>query len=270
MNYGSTTIAFPPLTPGIKLLMLINGAAFVLNMLFTPVVGADLGKYLGVWWGGLFEWFGLGVLRLFTYQFLHSFIDPLHILVNMLTLWMFGGMVEQTMGKRRLITFYLTAGVLGALLEMGLHPNTPIIGASGACYAILVYAACLYPRAQVILIVFPLQLRVLAILLVALAAYHLYTMLAVGGRDGVAHGAHLGGALYGFLAYKGGLRLERYLERIGLPWQRWRAARSARRSAADQETMDRLLDKVRTQGLTSLTPAERRYLDRRSRALRER
>jgi hypothetical protein len=121
------------------------------------------------------------------------------------------------------------------------------------------------PRATVILIVFPVQMRVLAWLLVGLGAYRLYANLLFGG-DGVAHGCHLGGALWGYLAYRYRLEPLRVFDRFSA----WRARRGAVTKAERQETLDRLLEKVHRQGLPSLTAAERRFLDRQSRDLRGR
>ncbi|MBM4063481.1 MAG: rhomboid family intramembrane serine protease, partial [Planctomycetes bacterium] len=205
--------ALPGLTPAIKLLVIANAAVFAANAvllgrLSDPVAGGS--PWFACSWRGLSEGYGLGLLRLLSYQFTHSFTDPMHLLLNMLVLWFFGTMAEQRLGYRGTLKLYLAGGLAGALLHLGIAAlqgaaNVPLVGASGACYGCLLYAACVAPRSQVILFVVPVPLWGLAALLVGIGAYSTFVELATGFQGGVAHGAHLGGALVGFLAHRSGL-----------------------------------------------------------------
>lgn len=272
------SIRWPSLTQGVKWLLLANTAVFVAQALIGgPAFGPRaLSPWLGVSTDNLFDGFGLGLLRLLSYQFVHSFVDPFHFLLNMLVLYMFGTMVEGAIGRGRLLALYLVGGVVGAAIELGLAAlfgsDEVIVGASGACYAIMVYAACLMPRETVIFIVFPMQLWVMAALLVGLGAYQLYVNLLLSPRlgGGVAHGCHLGGALWGYLSQRYRLEPASWASEWRARAAQRQAQRSAERLAATEQEVDQLLDKVHRQGIGSLTPAERAILDRRSKEIRRR
>lgn len=276
MEYARRFV-WPSLTPAVRVLLLVNAAVFVLQAVLVGITGRPdlLPRWFGVSAPNLVEGFGLGLVRLVTYQFVHAFMPPMHFLLNMLVLYMFGTWVEGGVGRRRTYSIYLVGGMVGALVEIGIwllyrllvreHADVPVIGASGACYALLVYAACMDPRATVWLIVFPVQMRVLAWILVALGAYELYANLLFGA-GGVAHGCHLGGALWGYLAFRYRLEPARVFDLLPA----WRARREVRSASERQATVDRLLEKVHREGLTSLTAAERRFLDRESRQMRGR
>ncbi|HLU40617.1 MAG TPA: rhomboid family intramembrane serine protease [Planctomycetota bacterium] len=265
---------WPALTPAVRWLLLANTAVFLLNAVLVGATGDPdrLAQWLGVSGTKLLEGWGLGVVRLVTYQFVHAFLPPFHFLFNMLVLYFFGTWVERGIGRRRFFALYLTGGVVGALVEIGVwlllegRAGMTVVGASGACYCVTIYAACMDPRAIVYLIVFPVQMRVLAWILVGLGAYELYASIVLGVTGGVAHGCHLGGAFWGYLAYRQRIEPVRLLDRLS----EWRERRKIARRAEDQATLDQLLEKVHRQGLSSLTPAERRFLDRRSRDLRGR
>lgn len=272
MEYESS-FRWPALTAGVRWLLLANTAVFLAQAVMVGVTRDPmlLARWFGVSGPNLIEGYGLGLLRLVTYQFVHAFVPPTHFLFNMLFLYFFGTWVEAGIGKRRFLALYLTGGVVGALMEVGIwllfqqRADVPVIGASGACYAAIIYAACMSPTATVWLIVFPVQLRVLAWILVGLGVYELYGNL-IFGSGGVANGCHLGGALWGYLSYRYRLEPIRALDRLAQWGDRQKAASVADRHA----TLDRLLEKVQRQGLNSLTPAERRFLDRQSRDMRGR
>lgn len=275
-------MAFPPLTPAVKQLLILNAVVFVLNMIWTGVQGTPLGEYLGLSWSGMLEFFGLGSLRLVTYQFVHSFASPMHILGNALVLYFFGTMAEGRLGYRGTWKLYIVAGVVGGLVQIGLaalmsRGDPVIIGASGSCYGLLVYAACMNPRATVLLIFFPIRLGVLAWVLVGMGAYTTYVELVRGGSSGVAHGAHLGGAFFGWVAFRFGwfrdfdpFSHEKGLLR-GAPGKigAWKQGREAKSQANRRKVLDDLLVKVKEQGIQSLTPAEQRFLKKTSKELKD-
>ncbi len=269
--------AFPPLTQAVKMLIFINVGVFLVNALLA---GALI-DWFGVWLGGILEYFGLGSVRLVTYQFLHSYLSIRHILFNMLFLYFFGGMVESEVGKRGLIKLYLVSGVVGALVQILLSvvfgtTDIRTVGASGAVYGIMVYAAFMAPSSKVWFFgIIPVMLGWLVGILVFIGVYE--TILMVQGHlppGGVAHGAHLGGALWGFLAFR--FFRSSYMTAdhrpffggIGGRFQRWRADREAKASQERQATLDQLLEKVHREGMSSLTAAERRFLERTSKGMK--
>ena len=271
MNHSGPQLSFPPLTPAVKALLLVNVAVFVLNMIVAPATGGGLARWFGVSWDGLWQWFGLGLYRLLTYQFVHSFHDPLHMLWNMLMLYFFGTMVEGAIGGTRLTRLYLVAGICGGLLQSVFqavvgHPQSLCVGASGSCYGILVFAAMLRPHAVVYLIVFPVKLWLVATALVAIGVYAMYVELVGAVGSTTAHGGHVGGALWGFVSYRIANSGWRWVGR----WRRWQQIRAARAEHKRQLVMDRILEKVHAQGLGSLTPAERRFLQRASQTFQRR
>jgi membrane associated rhomboid family serine protease len=137
--------------------------------------------------------------QLVTYSFLHG--DVPHIAFNMLALWMFGGPVENALGARR-YTFYYFACVLGAAVAQlatthFFQPGDfyPTLGASGGVFGLLLAFAILYPRAKMALIFFPVPIPAP----IFVAGYMVLELVlgVTGTQAGVAHFAHLGGALVG-------------------------------------------------------------------------
>lgn len=281
MSYDGPRLHFPALTPAIRFLLLANCAVFLANaalvgQLSDPGSGSG-GFWFACSWSGLFEGWGLGLLRLVTYQFTHSFRDPMHLAMNMLVLYFFGTLAEQRLGARGVLRLYLAGGIAGALLHLTIaavqgQADVPLVGASGACYAFLLYATCMAPRSTVFLLFVPVPLWGLAAFLVALGLYSTFVELATGFADRVSHGAHLGGAALGALAHRAGWFVDRRGGRGGVSWLgAWRARlravgeqRRQRAQAAQHLQLDTVLDKVKQQGITSLTAAERRFLERAS------
>jgi len=213
-----------------------------------------------------------------TYMFVHAGL--LHLAFNMLVLYSLGTRVEERMGSRPFILYYLYCGLGGALFSLGLGSIQPdaIAGASAGVLGVAVAYAMFWPDAE--LMVFPLpwpiRARTLVIALLVLDA----GMALFNPGDGVAHFAHLGGAVFGYLFFRfqalgGPSRLARpriiehavmvqsgtrELDRADTPAPRPRRGPDAQRDDIAIET-DRLLDKISGQGIASLTPAERKFLD---------
>ena len=228
-----------------------------------------------------------------TYMFLHG--SALHLAFNLLTLFMFGGSVEDRFGSRSFMWFYLLCGMGGALLSLllvqGIPIRVPIVGASGAIYGVLVAFAWHWPDAPIYLFPFPVPIPAKWLVTFAFAVSLLLALPTFsGGGDGVAHLAHLGGMIAGFLYLKAqDLRLgraERHLRRASepsvlvTPVPRGRVGRerggsapqSKPRTAPDDRALaevDRVLDKINASGIASLTPAERKFLFEMSRHLRK-
>ena len=213
-----------------------------------------------------------------SYLFVHAGL--LHLLANMLMLYVFGTAVESRMGSRNFILYYLFCGTGAAvfsLLLAGFMPVAPFVGASGAVLGVAVAFAYFSPDAELIVfpIPFPIKARTLVIGLVVfdVVASRLWP------NDGIAHLAHVGGALFGYLFFRvqslsrrSPSQPPRTVERVVMvqsgssePDQRTPITplRSGRRAASDPVAaeVDRVLDKISEKGISSLTPAERRFLD---------
>lgn len=272
---------FPSVPPAIRFLLLVNGAVFLgnamlLGRLSDPGSGSE-GFWFAFSWSGLFDGYGLGLLRFVSYQFTHSFRDPMHLLMNMLVLYFFGAMAEQRLGSRGVLRLYVAGGIAGAVLHLAIaslqgDSNVPLVGASGACYAFLLYAACMAPRSTVIFFVFPVPLWGLAALLVGVGLYSTFVEFATGFAGGVSHGAHLGGAGLGALACRAGWFVDHHDAGMDSGFfagvaQRWQAHKRAqqKQAHADREMrLDSILAKVKQSGIGSLDPGERRFLERMS------
>jgi membrane associated rhomboid family serine protease len=135
---------------------------------------------------------GFKPYQLVTHMFNHG--DIRHLFFNMLGLFFIGPMIESTLGPKRFLFLYLSAGLLSGMAHLFLT-NHSAVGASGAINGVMVALALIYPSMK--LMVFPIPFEIPAIILVGLyIIYDLYS--GVSGRaTGVAHFAHLGGAVMG-------------------------------------------------------------------------
>lgn len=267
-----------PLTPWVRRLLAANLVAYVLatGLVTVPWVVRTFGFAPSA--AAVRPWTFL------TYMFAHAGL--LHLAVSSLMLFLFGPAVERRMGSGAFVRYYLLCGLGGplaafalALLSPGL---VPFVGAGAAVFGVALAFALAWPTARIF--VFPFPWSVPAPVLVGLLAVLAVMPFLLGAREGVAYLAHLGGFVLGFLYLKGGELLER---RTALPegvapaepvlvahqssavsgeTSPARRAPPARDEKADE--MDRVLDKIARQGLSSLTAAERRFLDEVSRQLR--
>ena len=276
-SMNGAQLSFPRMTPGVKALILINAGVFFANL----ILGGTFSAWFGVSTANVFDGFGLGVLRLVTYQFVHAYLDPWHFIMNMLILYFFGTMVEASIGRRGIFKLYMMSGVLGAVLQLlisvAMDGGATMVGASGSAYGIMVYAAVLAPTSNVLFFgVLPIQLRWLVGILVFAGLYMTVLQFREGVSDGVAHGAHLGGALFGFVAAKF-IRTyfvtsdhRPFFGGIGAKFQAWKSDRARRAKAERDATVDALLDKVSREGMSALTPSERKALERASKDMNQR
>lgn len=150
--------------------------------------------------------FDYGVL---THMFLHG--GWMHLLGNMLFLWIFGDNMEDALGHARFAAFYLISGLCAALFQFMADPGAdiPMVGASGAIAGVLGGYLLLYPRARVdVLFIFIIFFRIFAIpAWVVLGVWFGIQLISNGSADGVAYMAHIGGFIGG--AIMGGLYLAR-------------------------------------------------------------
>jgi membrane associated rhomboid family serine protease len=233
---------------------------------------------------------GFEVWRFLTFQFLHANLK--HILFNMMTLFFFGGMVEQFLGSKRFLAFYLLCGIAGGLMYLllnglaiggqaafgpGFHlpgllfndPDTMLVGASAGVFGVIMAAAYLAPNATVrLFFIIPMRLATLAYGLLAFA------LLAVifGWANAGGEAAHIGGALAGFWLVRNPTHLHGFFDFFGQydPTSRVARARVAARRGTVQggstsAEVNRILDKISASGLHSLTESEKRILREASR-----
>jgi membrane associated rhomboid family serine protease len=210
-------------------LIVINVAVFILDQLIVrPVLydgqpvynrfGQPLRYHLLYQWGYFSVNLAIGHMqlwRLLTFQFLHA--NSTHILFNMIALFFFGPMVERYLGARRYLIFYLLCGISGAVTYVLLwlahiligNPGVPMVGASAGIFGVLIAASQMAPNATVLIYgVIPARLRVVAIVMLAVAAY---TVIFQGDNAG-GEAAHLGGAALGYLL----IRFPRVLDLLQL------------------------------------------------------
>ncbi|MDA9555007.1 rhomboid family intramembrane serine protease [Pelobium sp.] len=253
---------FPPV---VKNLLIINGILFLATYVFSQSFGFDLTDHLALYYitSPKFR-----IWQLFTHLFMHANIT--HIFSNMFALWMFGSILENFLGSKRFLNYYILTGIGASLLFMGVqyyeisplqksvetyvaqpsaanfsllvkenipdnvkpdfeqvlsyysaNPNnteakaasinlanaylnakldTPVLGASGAVFGILLAFGMLFPNALIyIYFFFPMKAKYLVILY---GLFELYSGIANNPGDNVAHFAHLGGMLFGFILLK--------------------------------------------------------------------
>jgi len=196
----SVTFAFPPVTPGVKLLLWILGVAYGIQFVLQTIVRADgiLG-YLALWPPMLAQPpFPLWTLA--TYALLHGGIG--HLLLNMLGLYMFGGDVERMLGTPRFLRFFVYCVVGGGLLyaAIGLMRGaaSPVIGASAGVLGVSAAFAVFFPNRQ--LFVFPIPFPISAkVFVIGYAVVTVLSSISPTSGDYVAHLAHLGGLAVGAL-----------------------------------------------------------------------
>ena len=182
----------PPLT---QALIIANVAVFLLER----VLGNTITGWFALWplGSGLFMPWQLG-----SYAFLHAGLT--HLAFNMFGLWMFGGELERLWGPRRLALFYgisvLSAALAQLVVTSLVGSNVPTIGASGGLFGLLIGFAMVFPRRTITPLLPPIPMP--AWLFVTLYGLLELTLGVTGSASGVAHFAHLGGLLGGWLVMR--------------------------------------------------------------------
>ncbi|MBV8209079.1 MAG: rhomboid family intramembrane serine protease [Burkholderiaceae bacterium] len=191
--------------PGTRALLFINAAVFLLQL-----SGMDLAAF-ALWPLGASspDSPGFAPWQLLSYSFLHG--SPLHLASNMFALWMFGSDVERVWGRNRFLTYYFTCVLSAAIAQLLVGwwtgSGAPTIGASGGVFGVLLAFGMMFPHRTILLIFPPIPMP--AWLLVTLyGAFELYAGVT-GAMGDVAHFAHLGGMLGGYLMIRYGRRWRR-------------------------------------------------------------
>jgi membrane associated rhomboid family serine protease len=226
--------------------------------------------------------FGIKSLKLWqlaTAMFLHSKVTIMHLLFNMWGLYLFGTIVAPVLGARRFLTLYLISGVCGNLLWMLFNWDSPVglVGASGALFGIMLATAMLYPDKEFIMIFLPVPMKTKTLVIVY-AVIEVFSELSM--QDNIAHLAHLGGFLGGYVYIK-------FLFGKNIPWDLfgflipgvkktfnpppgWTLHPQPRQEKGDdyeehlrnpdqkvtQRELDQILDKISHTGINSLSETE--------------
>jgi membrane associated rhomboid family serine protease len=199
-SYARSYVGLPGFPPGIKWLLISNVGVFLFQWLtansefgryfnyYLALVPAEVLRHAALW-------------QLATYMFLHGGIS--HILWNMLSLWMFGSMLEQSWGTRRFLQLYffsgIGAGICIVLLSLIFGGTAvPTIGASGAIFGVMLVCAMLWPNQTVLFnFLIPLKLKYMVMIIGAIAFIG-----AWNPSSGVSNIGHLGGMLFGYIFMK--------------------------------------------------------------------
>ncbi|HDI52038.1 MAG TPA: rhomboid family intramembrane serine protease [Bacteroidetes bacterium] len=250
------------LTPGVKYLLVANVIVYILQLVFR----APMLRLFGL--SSFMVLHNLAIWQFVSYMFLHG--GFFHIFFNMFVLWIFGSEVERAWGTKPFLKYYfitgIGAGICSFLFSLSMHTIT--IGASGAIYGVMLAFAMMYPDRIITLLLF-------LIIPISMKAKHLVTLMAVisifsgitnlfGGSDGVAHFAHLGGMLVGYLYLKSDWRLaaaREYLRRKLKMWQLKSEIHRIEHFQNLQRQVDQILDKINEVGYENLTEKEKKILE---------
>lgn len=198
MNYQDSNYApnsqFSVFPPAVKHLLILNLLVFV--ALMNPVFQRFLMEFGALWPIGhplFYPW------QLVTYMFLHAGFG--HIIFNLFALWFFGQAIENFWGTKRFVVYYFLTGIGAAILHMLISAGgAPTVGASGAVYGILLAFGMMFPERYIILLIPPIPIKAKYFVLI-FGAFELFSGIMRPG-SGVAHFAHIGGMVVGFLLIK--------------------------------------------------------------------
>jgi membrane associated rhomboid family serine protease len=252
------------LTPWVKRLIIANAVMAVL--IWAGAIPFELAvEYLGFNVSEVYKepW------TIITYMFVHA--GFFHVFFNMLMLFFFGPPLEERWGGKEFIKYYLICGVGGALFTLIFGGGT-IVGASGAVFGVMLAYALNWPNALIwIYAIFPVKAKYVVLFLGAISFFSAFS----GRADGIAHFAHLGGLIVGYIYLKKGWQLQAHWGGLKKRFRRRKlrvvsgdANGDPRKRPAKVEeekrmleVVDKLLEKIADQGIESLTPEERRFLD---------
>jgi membrane associated rhomboid family serine protease len=248
-RYGPAQVSFwPPFTGMVKSLILFTSAIFLVTYVPVQLMPSAFGFNnlpLGTKYFGLVPFdvtHFLFVWQLATYLFLHGGWS--HIIFNCLALWMFGYELERTWGSRRFLSYFFLTGIGAGLFNVllatmfgGPEVVTPVIGNSGAVYGILLAYGVLFPDRPIFLyFVIPVKAKWFVLII---GVVEFWMSLTQPG-SGVAHIAHLGGMLFGYLylrrmrGARGGAAFD-----LRSQYEEWRRARLRRKFEVYMQKHDR-------------------------------
>lgn len=241
------------LTPWVTILLVANVAIFAVQS-WTPLGGSLADFALVPALIPARPW------TLVTYMFLHQ--NGTHILFNMLSLYFFAPRVEAQLSGPKFLGLYFSSGIAGGLLSWVFTPFVGIVGASGGVLGVMCAYAWFWPRDQILIWFLPMEARFAVLLMAALDIF--------GVGMNVAHFAHLGGAgaaLVYLWLFDRRPQKNRFEAKFRTPkptrtdMARWSKIRREDLHAVNREELDRIMEKIEKQGVGSVTPQERVFLD---------
>tara|TARA_B100001996_G_scaffold348658_1_gene306942 strand:+ start:33 stop:860 length:828 start_codon:yes stop_codon:yes gene_type:complete len=249
-------------TNAIKILISVNFGIFVLQSLsqsealFFPLFGL-VPKLV---WSERMIW------QPFTYLFLHGGIW--HVLINMFVLWMFGSELERLWGRHEFLKFYFITGIGSGLVTMlfDLQSMTPIVGASGAVYGVLLAYGLTYPNRTVYLYgIIPIK-SIWFVLGIGFIAF----MSSFNNMSQISHMTHLSGMLIGYFMLKKSFHWSGLWFQIRKKTLEYRIQKEEKRISRQfqvERDINRILDKINQEGFDSLTDEEQERLYKGSKSL---
>lgn len=244
------------ISPGVKYIIFATGLVFILQL----ISGAKPIAWFGLHPVDIYREFR--IWQLVTYMFLHG--DFIHILLNMIILWMFGCEVERNWGTNNFLKYYFICGVGAGVFHILFHltSDIPVVGASGAIYGILLAFAMLFPDRPIILFPFFIALKAKYWAMIFAAIALIFGLF--GGQNGVAHFAHLGGMIVGFiylkLSWKMSLFGMDFIKKKKGEWEFQKLINKRRKLLELRQSVDVILDKINEVGYENLTEKEKQVL----------
>jgi len=257
-------VSFKPtlFTDAIKILVSVNFGIFLLQTLaqteslFFPLFGL-VPKLV---WSEFMLW------QPVTYLFFH--VGIWHVLINMFVLWMFGGELERLWGKRHFLKYYFSTGVGAGLITMmfGLNSMTPIIGASGAVYGVLLAYGITYPNRTIYLYgIFPIK-SLWFVIGIGVIAF----MSSFGTISQISHLTHISGMIIGYFLLKHPVQwndLWFSIRKKTIEYKIQKNEKQVTQHQAIERDIDSILDKINREGFDSLTEDEQVRLYKGSQSL---
>lgn len=257
-------VSFKPtlFTDAIKILVSVNFGIFLLQTLaqteslFFPLFGL-VPKMV---WSEFMLW------QPITYLFFHGGIW--HVLINMFVLWMFGGELERLWGKRHFLKYYFSTGVGAGLITMmfGLNSMTPIIGASGAVFGVLLAYGLTYPNRTIYLYgIFPIK-SLWFVIGIGVIAF----MSSFGTISQISHLTHISGMIIGYFLLKHPVQwndLWFSIRKKTIEYKIQKNEKQVTQHQAIERDIDSILDKINREGFDSLTEDEQVRLYKGSQSL---
>ena len=248
-------------TDAIRTIVLVNVAVYILQSLsgkedvFFRLFGLVPSSFLSE----------LMIWQPFTYMFFHapfySSVGISHILLNMLGLWVFGRELEQAWGKNNFLKYYFVTGIGSGLVTFlfQINSDSPVIGASGAVYGVLLAYGLSYPnRMLYIWGIIPVKSLWLVIIMGAIAFFGL-----LGNADGISHVTHISGMVIGYFMLNKKWRWRELLFKIRkktIEFQVQRHEEKVAKKIMQKKDIDLILDKIQKEGFSSLTSREKNKL----------
>jgi membrane associated rhomboid family serine protease len=247
------------LTPWVSRIIFLNVAIFLAQQFIPAFAQLSASFELVPYFIPVQPW------TLVTYMFLHANFG--HIFFNMFSLYIFGPRLEAQLGGRSFVGLYLVSGIAGGLLSLPFSPLARIVGASGAIMGVMYGFARYWPRERIFVWFMVLEARWAVLLFVALDLFAGFG----GGGGNIAHFAHLGGAAGGFTylqvadLFSRRRRFEAKQERAPRVSRgdisRWSRIQRETLHEVNREEYDRIMKKIDDEGIGSVTPREREFLD---------